>query len=89
MHIWNSAKVSIWQDLFIPFSLLPAMSEEEMAKTTFRIAKSRLKEIQRYGIDHDMTDTQIFNEAIKVWLDPETEKIIEKYRAKALRKKKE
>ena len=41
---------------------------EEMTKTTFRMPKAVLKDVQRFGIDNDMTDTQIFNEAVKVWL---------------------
>ena len=42
--------------------------EEEMKKTTFRLPKSLLKDVQRYGVDNDMTDTEIFNEAIRAWI---------------------
>jgi hypothetical protein len=42
--------------------------KEEMTKTTFRLPKSRLKEVQIYGIENDMTDQEIFNEALAAWL---------------------
>jgi hypothetical protein len=42
--------------------------DEELAKTTFRMPKSLLKEVQHYGIENDMTDQQIFNDALKAWL---------------------
>lgn len=42
--------------------------EEEMTKTTFRMSKSLLKEVQHYGIENEMTDTQIFNAALKDWM---------------------
>jgi predicted transcriptional regulator len=41
---------------------------EDMAKTTFRLPKSLLKEVQHFAIEHDKTDTQVFNEALKAWL---------------------
>lgn len=44
------------------------MSKEELTKTTFRLSKSLLKEVQQYGLDHDMTDTDIFNEALRDYL---------------------
>lgn len=44
------------------------MSKEELMKTTFRLSKSLLKEVQQYGLDHDMTDTEIFNEAVREYL---------------------
>lgn len=42
--------------------------EEEMTKTTFRMPKQLLKDVQIYGVNNDMTDTQIFNEALKAWM---------------------
>lgn len=39
-----------------------------MTKTTFRMPKALLKEVQIYGVNNDMTDTQIFNEALKAWM---------------------
>lgn len=42
--------------------------DEEMTKTTFRMPKTLLKEIQHYGVSNDMTDTQIFNEALEAWM---------------------
>jgi metal-responsive CopG/Arc/MetJ family transcriptional regulator len=43
-------------------------TEEEMTKTTFRMPKSLLKEIQHQGIEKEMTDTEIFNAALRDWL---------------------
>lgn len=48
--------------------------EEEMTKTTFRMPKALLKEIQHYGISNDMTDTQIFNEALRDWMSRQVKK---------------
>ncbi len=39
-----------------------------MTKTTFRMPKGLLKDVQHFGIENDMTDTQIFNEALKAWM---------------------
>ena len=41
---------------------------EDVTKTTFRLPKSLLKEVQHFAIEHDKTDTQVFNEALKAWL---------------------
>lgn len=41
---------------------------DEMTKTTFRMPKSLLKEVQHYGVENEMTDTEIFNDAVKAWL---------------------
>jgi hypothetical protein len=43
-------------------------TEDEMTKATFRLPKSRLKEVQIYGIENDMTDQQIFNDALDAWM---------------------
>lgn len=45
-----------------------------MTKTTFRMPKALLKEIQHYGISNDMTDTQIFNEALRDWMSRQVKK---------------
>jgi len=42
--------------------------DDEIVKTTFRTRKSLLKEVQHYGIENDMTDTQIFNDALKSYM---------------------
>jgi uncharacterized protein YqeY len=42
--------------------------KEEMTKTTFRLPKSRLKQVQIYGVQNDMTDQEIFNEALDAWM---------------------
>jgi len=39
-----------------------------MTKTTFRMPKTLLKEVQHFGIENDMTDTQIFNKALKTFM---------------------
>lgn len=39
-----------------------------MTKTTFRMPKMLLKQVQHFGIENDMTDTQIFNKALKEWM---------------------
>jgi metal-responsive CopG/Arc/MetJ family transcriptional regulator len=41
---------------------------EDITKTTFRLPKSLLKEVKHFAIEHDKTDTQVFNEALKAWL---------------------
>lgn len=53
--------------------------EEEMTKTTFRMPKELLKDVQHFGIENDMTDTQIFNEALKAWMK-EQRKLKKEYR---------
>ncbi len=45
------------------------MSEEEMVKSSFRIPKSLLKEVKHYATDHDMSDTEVFTEALKEYLE--------------------
>jgi hypothetical protein len=45
------------------------MTDEVITKTTFRLPKSLLKDVQRYGIDFDMTDTEIFNVALREFLN--------------------
>lgn len=40
----------------------------EIVKTSFRMPKSKLKEIQQFGLDNDKTDTEIFIEAIDEYL---------------------
>ncbi len=42
---------------------------DEMTKTTFRLAKSLLKQVKQYALDHDVTDTDVFTEAIKEYLN--------------------
>jgi hypothetical protein len=43
--------------------------KEQMVKTTFRLPKKLLNETQHYAIDHDMTDTDVFNEALQEYLE--------------------
>ena len=45
------------------------MSKDDWTKTTFRLPLPLLKEAKHYGLDHDMTDTDIFNEALREYLD--------------------
>jgi predicted transcriptional regulator len=40
-----------------------------MTKTTFRLPKSLLREVKHYATDHDKSDTEIFNEALREYLD--------------------
>lgn len=47
---------------------------EEMTKTTFRMPKELLKEVQHFGIDHDMSDTEIFVQALRDWITKEGKK---------------
>jgi predicted transcriptional regulator len=44
-------------------------TEQEMAKTTFRLPKSLLREVKHYATDHDKTDTDIFVEALREYLN--------------------
>lgn len=48
--------------------------QEEWAKTTFRLPKSLLKSVKHFGTDHDMTDTDVFNAALREYLDREGKK---------------
>jgi hypothetical protein len=41
---------------------------EELTKVTFRTQKSLLKEVQHYAIENDMTDTQVFNDAVRAYM---------------------
>jgi hypothetical protein len=63
---------SVWQSVIaagLPEGKARLSSQrEDMAKTTFRLPKSLLKEVQHFAIEHDKTDTQVFNEALKAWL---------------------
>lgn len=54
------------------------VEEGEMTKTTFRMPKSLLKDVQRMGIDRDMTDTEIFNQAIRDWIERQQKKEVRK-----------
>jgi len=42
--------------------------EQEMTKTTFRLPKTLLREAKHYATDHDMTDTDVFTEALQEYL---------------------
>ncbi len=42
--------------------------EDEMTKTTFRMQKSLLKDVKHYAIDHDTSDTDVFNQAVKEFM---------------------
>jgi hypothetical protein len=57
---------------------LPVMTKqevrEEMTKTTFRMPKTLLKEVQIFGVQNDMTDQEIFNQALREWMTRETAK---------------
>jgi len=50
------------------------MSEEEMTKTTFRMPKPLLKAVKHYATDHEMTDTEIFIQALRDWMAKEAKK---------------
>jgi metal-responsive CopG/Arc/MetJ family transcriptional regulator len=45
------------------------MTDEELVKTTFRLPKSLLKEVKHYATDHEVSDTDVFNEALREYLD--------------------
>ena len=42
--------------------------QEEWTKTTFRLPKSLLKKVKHLATDQEKTDTAIFNEALKEYL---------------------
>jgi len=44
------------------------MTDDALAKTTFRLPKSLLKEVKQYGLDHEMTHTEVFIEALREYL---------------------
>ncbi len=63
-------KPFIWQSIYATRAILMAMpTEQEMTKTTFRLPKNLLKEVKHYATDHDKSDTDIFNEALREYLD--------------------
>jgi len=45
------------------------MTDEEWTKTTFRLPKKLLKEVKQYGLDNEKTDTDVFIEALKDFLE--------------------
>lgn len=49
---------------------------EEVAKTTFRMPKSLLKEVKHFATDNDTTDTDIFNAALREYLDARPKKTV-------------
>ena len=62
-------KPLVWQTIYVTSFILVVMpTEEELTKTTFRLPKSLLRETQHYAIEHDKTDTDIFNEALREYL---------------------
>lgn len=42
---------------------------DEIVKTTFRLPKSKLKEVKQFGLDNEKSDTEIFLEAINEYLE--------------------
>ncbi len=58
---------------------MSSQEEEEMTKTTFRMPKALLREVKHYATDNDLTDTQIFNEALKAWMK-EQKRLRKEYR---------
>lgn len=42
--------------------------DDDIVKTTFRMPKSKLKEVKQYGLDNDMTDTEVFMQALDEYL---------------------
>lgn len=45
--------------------------EDELTKTTFRMPKSMLKAVKHYATDHEMTDTEVFVQALRDWMAKE------------------
>lgn len=41
---------------------------DPIVKTSFRLRKSMLKQVQQYGLDNDMNDTDIFVAALRNFL---------------------
>lgn len=39
-----------------------------LTKTTFRLPKTLLKDVQHYAVDHDTTDQAVFIAALKAYL---------------------
>lgn len=52
--------------------------DDEMTKTTFRMPKTLLKEVKHYAIEKDMTDTQVFVQALRNWMTTEARKEAQK-----------
>ncbi len=42
--------------------------EENIARTTFKLPKTLLKDAKRYALEHDMTETDVFNKALTEFL---------------------
>ena len=68
--------MAVWQSIYTYQCHADGMNgrDDEMAKTTFRLPKSLLKRAQRFGIDNDMTDTDIFNAALRQFLEAKSKK---------------
>jgi predicted transcriptional regulator len=46
----------------------------EWTKTTFRLPKAVLKSVKHFATDHEMTDTDVFNAALREYLEREGKK---------------
>jgi hypothetical protein len=57
---------------------LEVMAEEEWTKTTFRLPKSLLRSVKHYATDHDMSDTDVFNVALREYLERVGRKVTKK-----------
>lgn len=50
------------------------LEDDELTKTTFRMPKSMLRAVKHYATDHDMTDTEVFVQALKDWIAKEAKR---------------
>ena len=48
--------------------------DDEWTKTTFRLPKSLLKATKHFATDHEVTDTEVFNDALRDYLEKEGKK---------------
>ncbi len=71
-YIMIAVMLSVGQALLDDFCLPSRMNKpdaDEIVKTTFRIPKSKLKEVKQFGLDNEKTDTEIFLEALEEYLE--------------------
>ena len=68
--------MAVWQGVYTLLCHTDGMSkpEDEMTKTTFRMPKTLLKEVKHYAVEKEMTDTQVFVQALREWMAKEAKK---------------
>jgi hypothetical protein len=68
--------MAVWQAVYTHLCHTDGMDKpgDETTKTTFRMPKSMLKAVKHYATDHEMTDTEVFLQALNLWMEKEAKK---------------